>query len=190
MTSGADLAIAYGTIGTAVVAVVGLFISFLINRNDRNRANQQAIEDRNAAARLSAANVAAVREDAARRHIVDLLLELGREIASNARTFAAPVSYSRPHIVLLLNALPAECAWTARKKLDAIRIAQVPGAVGQKLGWLDLASKTPAQLTVDDLTAEIAFDIDRYLTSGQPPEAVWIDLDDLRAWERRRWPRA
>lgn len=223
MTSGADLAIAIGTISTAVVAVVGLFVSLSINRADRRRASDQAeddrraaaevaaedreaaadaaaedrkaaaaraVEDREAAENRAAADRAAIREDAARRHIVNLLLALGRQIAvyegnpgtSTARTAEGEVR-------LLLNALPPECAYATRKSFNVVRTMAVPGVVVEKQQWLGYGAKPVGQLDADDMRAEIAFDIDRYLTSGLRPDEVWDDLDDLRAWQRRRWPR-
>jgi hypothetical protein len=64
----------------------------------------------------------------------------------------------------------------------------VPGAVGEKLNHLNLnavgGNADPRQMHL-----EIAYDIDRYLTSGRPPNEVWQDVDELREWQRRRWPR-
>lgn len=69
-----------------------------------------------------------------------------------------------------------------------MRQMSVPGGVGEKLGRLELSS-AGSEATPQQMSREIAFDIDRYLTSGRPTEDVWTDLDDLREWERLHWPR-
>lgn len=137
-----------------------------------------------------AADRAAAREDAERRHIVGLLLELGRQIGRHQAYGGAPQSAEAvQRITLLLNALPPECANTVRKKFNVMRRYNYAGAVGEKMGHLDLASVTPADLDATQMNREIAYDIDRYLTSGKPPDEAWSDLDDLKEWQRRRWPR-
>lgn len=120
MALGADVAIAVGTSAAAVAAVIGLFIGLHTNRKDRDRADEQAHDDRKAAAdqaaidREAAAEVAAgdrqaAREDAQRWHIVDLLLELGREIATQHASTGYESQQAVQRIILLLFALPAEC---------------------------------------------------------------------------------
>jgi hypothetical protein len=223
VTSGADLAIAIGTISTAVVAVVGLFVSLSINRADRRRADEQAIDDRQAAADVAAedrqaaaqlaaddrraaaeraaddreaaairaaADRAAMREDAERRHIVNLLLAVGHQIAlydGNPGTGTAMTAAGE--VRLLLNALPPECAYAARKSFNVVRTMSAPRVVVEKQQWLGYGSKAVGELNADDMRNEIAFDIDRYQTSGLPPDKVWDDVDGLREWARRRWPR-
>lgn len=223
MTNGTDLAIAIGTISTAVVAVAGLFVSLKINKADRRRADQQATDDRTAAAELAAedrkaaadmaahdrkaaaeraaedreaaaeraaADRAAIRKDAERRHIVNLLLALGHQVAvyeGNSGTSTATTAAGE--VRLLLHALPPECAYATRKRFNVVRTMSVPGVVVEKQQWLGYGEKHVSQLDAEDMRKEIAYDIDRYLTSGLPPEKVWDDLDDLRSWERRRWPR-
>lgn len=167
-----------------------MIVSLLINSKDRKRADQQARDDRRAALDLAMADRAATREDAQRRHIVDLLLELGRKVGRQAAYAHAPQSAdAAQQIMLLLNALPGECANTVRKKFNVIRQMTYPGAVGEKIGHVDLSSITPAGLDPTHMNREIAFDIDRYLTSGRPPDEVWSDSDNLQEWQRRRWPR-
>lgn len=223
MTSGADLAIAIGTISTAVVAIAGLFLSLRINNADRKRANQQARDDRaaaaevaaedrrataelaaedrraaaelatldrEAAAKRAAADRAAIREDAERRHIVNLLLALGHQIALyEGHPGTGTGVTAEGEVRLLLNALPPECAYATRKSFNVVRTMSVPGVVVEKQQLLGYASKPVGQLNADDMRTELAFDIDRYLTSGLPPGRVWNDVDDLREWARRRWPR-
>lgn len=174
MTSGADIAIAIGTIATAVLALIGLAVSLHINKQDRDQAVQVAKEDRAAAMALAAADRAAAREDAERRHIVDLLLELDRQVARVAAYSNMPQGAEAAHqIRSLLLALPPECAYSIRKQFGQIREARVPGAVDIKLQHLDLGSVLhldPAQMG-----REIAYDIDRYMTSGLAPGDVWND---------------
>lgn len=188
-TSGADIAIAVGTVATAALAGGGLLVSLWINSRDRQRADTQAQADRAASAQLATEDRAAARADAERRHIVDLLLELGRQIATQSAYMHAPQGAdAAQQIGLLLQALPGECAYTARQKFNVAGNMEVPGAVGEKLKHLDLSS-VGANADPRQMQLEIAYDIDRYLTSGYPPDEVWQDVDDLREWQRRRWPR-
>jgi hypothetical protein len=39
-----------------------------------------------------------------------------------------------------------------------------------------------------DMLREIAFDIDRYLNCGLPPDSAWDDWDGLPSWMKERWP--
>lgn len=188
-TSGADIAIAVGTVAAAGMAGAGLLVSLYINSQDRQRADTQAQADRAASARLAADDRAAARADAERRHIVDLLLELGRQIARHAAYVNMPQgAEAAQQIGLLLQALPGECAHTARQKFNAVRNMDVPGAVGEKLNHLNLNS-VAGNADPREMHLEIAYDIDRYLTSGHPLSDVWQDVDELREWQRRRWPR-
>src|SRR5262249_39178186 len=59
----------------------------------------------------------------------------------------------------------------------------------EKQQWLGYGPKPVGELDADDMRNEIAFDIDRHLTRGLPPERGWVDVGDLQAWARRRWPR-
>src|ERR1700704_1392884 len=157
MASGADIAIAVGTIAAAAAAVVGLFISLYINSKDRQRADEQARIDRKAATDLAAADRAAIREDAERRHIVDLLLELGRQIGRHAAYPGAPQgAEAAQQIILLLNALPAECAYTVRQKFNSIRLFAWAGGVGQKMSHLEL-SNVAANADTGQMKREIAY---------------------------------
>jgi hypothetical protein len=131
MASGADIAIAVGTTAAATIAGLGLIVSLLINSKDRKRADQQARDDRKAAVDLAAADRAAIREDAQRRHIVDLLLALGREVGKQQAYSNMPQGGKAvQQIMLLLNALPAECAHTVRQKFNVVLPMKMPGAVG------------------------------------------------------------
>jgi hypothetical protein len=190
VNTGADVAIAVGTIATAVLAAAGLAVSLWINGKDRSRADQQADLDRKASADLAASDRAAIREDAQRRHIVNLLLELGKQVGEQATYAGGPQSgAAAQRIGLLLNALPPECAYTVRQKFNCVRQFAWAGGVGEKMGWLELQS-VEAKADPAQMNREIAFDIDRYLTSGEPPDDAWSDLEKLKAWERARWPRA
>jgi hypothetical protein len=189
MASGADIAIAIGTIATAAIALAGLAVSLLINHRDRDRADKQADLDRKAASERAAADRAAMREDAQRRHIIDLLLELGRELGNHAaHTHGEQGAQSVQRVTMLLNALPAECAVTTRKRYDVERTKQYAGAVGVKMSYLDLSSFTPASIGLQQMITEIAYDIDRYMTAGLAPDLVWSSIPDIESWQRERWP--
>lgn len=177
MASGTDLAIAIGTIATAVVAAGGLAISLWINKNDNKLAGDRAASDR-----------ALAREDVERRHLVDLLLELGREVSRQHAYSASDEGRAAvENITLILWALPAECAYTVRQKFGVNPAMKLPGAVGLKMGHLGLQS-AGGNASPGDMLHEIAFDIDRYLNSDLPPALVWDDWDRLKDWMRERWP--
>jgi hypothetical protein len=129
-----------------------------------------------------------LREDAQRLHIVDLLLELGREVSRQHANSGAPQSNeAAQNITLLLWALPAECAYTVRQRFNVTVQMKLPGAVGLKMGHLRL-NAVGGDATPRQMLQEIAFDIDRYLTSGLPPMSVWDEWDGLTAWMKDRWP--
>lgn len=198
-TSGAELSTAWGTVLAATFAAVGLFIALRMNRDDRERNNQQAKADRESAAniaaadRTSAAEVAAAdrataRDEAERRHIVDLLLELGRQVSTyEGYKGSDTASQARHEITILLSALPPECVYTVRQHFGLVREIPMPGAVGAKLQYLKLGS-VGADADVNQMGSEIAYDIDRYLTSGRAPRDVWSDLADQEAWHKARRP--
>ena len=189
MSSGADVAIAIGTIATAALAAVGLGVSVYINKRDRDQALEVASADRTAASDRAASDRAASQEDIRRRHIVDLLLELGRQIGRQAAYSGGPQSAEAARqIQLLLLALPPECAYATRMKFGGIRQMRIPGAVGEKMQHLDLGSV--AAPDPNQMCTEIAYDIDRYMTSGQALQDVWGDLDEQREWQRVWRPRS
>ncbi len=166
MTSGADIAIAAGTIAAAGVAAAGLIVSLVINKLDRGRADTQAEDDRDRADqrakqdrdtaderaardRKAALDMAATdrtlsREDAERRHVVDLLLDsLGRQVATfEGMQGTDQARVARQQVTLLLTALPPECASTVRKKFGVPRTAKVPGAIGVKQQYLKIGHLT------------------------------------------------
>jgi hypothetical protein len=189
LAGGAEVWTAVGTIALAVITVAGLGLSYLINKADRKRADAQAHKDREAAAALASTDRAALREDAQRRHLVDLLLELGRQIARDAGFYNSPQGEAaRQSAALVLAALPPECARAARQRYGVERSGGLQGVIDTKMRHLDLQS-VGAAADVRQMQREIAYDIDRYLTSGKAPDDVWTDMDELQEWQRARWPR-
>lgn len=162
---------AAGTLAAVAVAVGGLITSLWISSQDRRRADQQAVDDRKAARMMAAQDRQIARDTEQRRHVVSLLLELGREIGRVTAYASMPqAGEAAQQIRLLLLALPAECAVTARGKyrvLNGSPPAVVPGYIGEKLQAIHVAHIQPAEYSADNMYTEIRYDIDHYYVDGR-----------------------
>jgi len=182
LAGGADLASAIGQLSASCVAVVAVVVTLFISAKDRRRADYQAKADRVAASERAADAWLHELQVAENRRVVDLLMQLSREIGrSNAYAGAPQSAESAQMIRVILRALPEDCAVLARSIYNVLpadgefspttkdKLAErTRYLTGQGIG-------TPSQ---DHLYTDIADDVFRYNPAYRKPTSIPANCQD------------
>jgi hypothetical protein len=187
VTSGADLATAWGTVGTAVAAVVALAVTIRIAARDRRAADARLLQERtDADARLVAerqnaderlaVEAARSRRDRLREMQLTNLRELADLYATRSDQINDAEKARRGRMVMLAHLLPPEIATCMRYEmglgapLSAAMMVKVQ-RYHERLNGAGRGAANPQSVKADAVWAEIADDVEMLMT-GAPSWAI------------------